>query len=86
MDAESLAATVDAPTDRRVETLDARDLPPPEPLRETLDAAAGLDAETLLLQVNDRAPRHLYPKLADRGLEYDTAETEAGVVTAVWRP
>ncbi|MFB6135454.1 MAG: DUF2249 domain-containing protein [Halobacteriaceae archaeon] len=75
-----------APADRPRETLDVRDLPPPRPLRDTLESLADLDDGTVLLQVNDRAPQHLYPKLADRGYEYDTVETEAYVLTAVWRP
>jgi hypothetical protein len=38
------------------------------------------------VQVNDREPTHLFPKLADRGAEYATAEDEDGVVTAIWFP
>ncbi|WP_435349318.1 DUF2249 domain-containing protein [Haloarchaeobius sp. HRN-SO-5] len=84
MDAESLRDATDAPSDRPCELLDARDLPPPEPLRRTLERVPDLGA-TVLVQVNDRAPQHLYPRLDDRGVEYDTTETDAGVVTAVWR-
>jgi hypothetical protein len=41
----------------------------------------------VLVQVNDRAPRHLYPKLDDRGYEYATVETGDGpVVTTIWQP
>jgi hypothetical protein len=45
-----------------------------------------MDDESVLLQYNDRAPQHLYPKLDERGYEYATKETPAGVVTAIWRP
>ncbi|MFB6106243.1 MAG: DUF2249 domain-containing protein [Halobacteriaceae archaeon] len=86
MDPETLRDAVAAPADRPVETIDARELPPPEPLRRTLERLAEMDDGTVLLQVNDRAPQHLFPKLADRGYDHDTAETDAGVVTAVWRP
>lgn len=79
---DSLPAT-DAPTDRPRETIDVRELPPPEPLRRTLERLAVLD-DAVLVQRNDRAPQHLYPKLADRGYEYDTVETEAAVVTVIW--
>jgi uncharacterized protein (DUF2249 family) len=75
-----------APADRRRERLDVRELPPPEPLTESLERATDLGDEAVLVQVNDRAPQHLYPKLEERGLEYDTVETEAAVVTAIWRP
>ena len=74
------------PTDRPVERLDVRELGPPAPLKETLERLVELDAETVLLQVNDRAPQHLYPKLEDRGYEYATAEADDGVLTAIWRP
>jgi len=83
-DAQVVARTA-APEDRPTETLDARELPPPEPLQNTLERLADLDDGTVLVQYNDRAPQHLYPKLTDRGYEYDTVETDAVVVTAIWR-
>lgn len=73
------------PPSRPVETLDARELPPPEPLRTTLELLAELDDETAVVQLNDRAPQHLYPRLGDRGYEYETTESEAGVLTAIWK-
>lgn len=82
--ADIIAAT-SAPRDRPQETLDARDLPPPQPLQNTLERLTELDAETVLVQLNDRAPQHLYPKLADREYEYETIETEGIVVTVIWR-
>ncbi|MXR42244.1 DUF2249 domain-containing protein [Halobaculum sp. WSA2] len=75
-----------APTDRPRETLDARDLPPPQPLQNTLERLAELDAGTVLVQRNDRAPRHLYPKLSDRGYEYETVEGDDVVTTVIWTP
>jgi TusA-related sulfurtransferase len=80
----ALVAETAAPTDRQIETLDARELPPPQPLQRTLERLAELDAETVLVQLNDRAPRHLYPRLADRGYEHETTETEAGTITVIW--
>lgn len=74
-----------APSDAPWETLDARDLPPPQPLQNTLERLVELDAETVLIQLNDRAPHHLYPKLTDRGYEYETVETDEVVMTAIWR-
>ncbi|MFC7074100.1 hypothetical protein ACFQJ7_01885 [Halovenus rubra] len=32
--------------------------------------------ETVLVQYNDRASQHLYPKLEDRGYQYETLEDE----------
>jgi len=77
-------ATTDAPTDRPREPIDVRELPPPEPLRRTLERLSEL-GDAVLVQRNDRAPQHLYPKLSDRGYEYDTVETDEAVVTAIWR-
>jgi uncharacterized protein (DUF2249 family) len=39
----------------------------------------------VVLQHNDRVPRHLFPKLDDRGFEYDYVETADHVVTAIWK-
>jgi len=75
-----------APKDRPRETLDVRDLPPPQPLQNTLERLAEVDAETVLVQRNDRAPRHLYPKLSDRGYEYETVEGDDVVTTVIWTP
>jgi len=79
-----LLAGTDAPRDRSHETLDARELPPPQPLQKTLELLPDLDAETVLVQLNDRAPQHLYPKLTDRGYAYETVDTEECVVTVIW--
>ncbi|SEH46015.1 Uncharacterized conserved protein [Halopenitus malekzadehii] len=98
MEAQIVLSTTDAPTDRPVETLDARDLPPPRPLKDTLERLVAIDDDVVLVQYNDRAPQHLYPKLEDRGYRYETIDAaEAGgsiridgedvdgvVVTAIW--
>lgn len=76
----------DAPSDRSWETLDASDLPPPQPLQRTLERLTDLDDTIVLVQINDRAPQHLYPKLADRGYSYDTLDTGDEVVTTIWKP
>lgn len=75
----------DVPVERDVERLDVRELGPPNPLADTLETLPELPDSTLLLQVNDRAPQHLYPKLDDRGYEYATVESEDSVLTAIWR-
>lgn len=85
VDVTEIVSETAAPADSSRETLDARELPPPQPLQNTLERLAELDAETLLVQLNDRAPQHLYPKLTDRGYEYETTETDEAVVTVIWR-
>lgn len=84
-DLTSFADRTGAPTDRTLEFLDARELPPPQPLSKTLETLATLDDRTVFVQLNDRTPQHLYPKLVDRGYTFDTVETDDGVVTAIWR-
>ncbi|WP_136715553.1 DUF2249 domain-containing protein [Halorientalis salina] len=80
----ALEAT-DAPAGVPTERLDVRDLGPPKPLKRTLERLTDLSDDTVFVQVNDRAPQHLYPKLDDRGYEYETVEFESAVVTVIWR-
>jgi uncharacterized protein (DUF2249 family) len=83
--ADSLLAETNAPSTTIHETLDVRDLPPPEPLKMTLEAVADLDDDAVVVQVSDRVPQHLFPRLDDRGFAYDTVERDDRVVTAIWR-
>lgn len=83
-DPGSILPQTEAPTDRPLERMDARDLPPPQPLRNTLERLAELDDSVVLVQVNDRAPQHLYPELEDRGYRYETVDGDP-VVTVIWR-
>lgn len=63
--------------------VDVRDLAPPKPLQETLEALETMDENGVLVQVNDRVPQHLFPKLEDRGYEYHSTG-EDPVYTAIW--
>jgi hypothetical protein len=76
---------LDLSEDRPIDPLDVRELPPPEPLQETLERVADLDEETVLVQLNDREPQFLYPKLDDRGFEYRTETVDDVVLTAIRR-
>lgn len=82
---EPYLSRVDGAPDQPYETLDARELPPPKPLRNTLETLAELDDSVSLVQLNDRRPQHLYPKLADRGYRYETLDDEKAVVTVIWK-
>jgi len=73
------------PDDAPVRELDVVSMAPPGPLVETLETLESLDEDVVLLQHNDRAPQHLYPKLDDRNYEYRTIDSDDGVVTAIWR-
>ncbi len=80
-----LANETDAPLDRGTVELDVRALGPPKPLTETLERLETLDEE-VLIQRNDRAPQHLYPKLEDRGYDYETVTDDDVTITAIWQP
>ncbi|MDQ2072654.1 DUF2249 domain-containing protein [Haloarcula sp. NS06] len=81
----ALVSETDAPDDTPTERLDVRSLGPPKPLKQTLELLADLDDDTVLVQFNDRAPQHLYPKLEDRGYDFESVETEDATVTVIWR-
>ena len=83
---DALVERTNAPKDRPHEVLDARELPPPKPLQETLERLEELDGGTVFVQVNDRSPQYLYPKLDDRGYAYHTIEESDGMVTVIWKP
>jgi hypothetical protein len=81
----SILADTDAPSDAPVETLHVADDGPPAPLRQTLELLPDLADDVVLVQYNDRAPQHLYPRLDDRGYAYETVERPGSVVTVIWR-
>jgi uncharacterized protein (DUF2249 family) len=86
IDADTVVARTAAPADAPRERLDVRNLGPPKPLANTLERLPELDDDTVLVQVNDRAPQHLYPKLDNRGYDYETVERDEAVVTVIWSP
>jgi uncharacterized protein (DUF2249 family) len=86
MSNDSFADVLDYPANAPVCELDVASMAPPAPLVETLETLESLENGTVLVQHNDRAPQHLYPKLDDRDYEYRTVETDEDVITAVWRP
>lgn len=81
----ALISETAAPTDAPTERLDVQSLGPPKPLKQTLERLADLDDDTVLVQCNDRAPQHLYPKLEDRGYDFESIETDDATVTVIWR-
>jgi hypothetical protein len=81
--AERVIEETGAPDTEPVERLDVADLGPPKPLKNTLETLADMDGG-VLVQYNDRAPQHLYPKLDDRGYAYETVEYEDVIVTVIW--
>ncbi|MBX3182782.1 MAG: DUF2249 domain-containing protein [Polyangiaceae bacterium] len=60
--------------------LDVRGLEPPEPMELTLTALASLPRGKVLIQINERVPRFLIPRLKERGFSYEVHEQQPGVV------
>ncbi len=56
------------------QTLDLRDLPPPEPMIRVLERVATLSPNETLIVHHSRIPRLLYPRLKERGLIVTTDE------------
>lgn len=73
----------DVPSDGEPTEVDVRDLAPPKPLQETLEALGSMD-DGVLVQVNDRVPQHLFPKLEERGYAHKSTG-EDPVYTAIWQ-
>ncbi|MFB6132351.1 MAG: DUF2249 domain-containing protein [Halanaeroarchaeum sp.] len=73
----------DVPSSDEPETLDVRDLPPPKPLKRTLEELQSLPDGGVLVQINDRLPQHLFARLDDRGFAYRSTDGEP-VYTAIW--
>lgn len=85
MDETAVLDHENVPDRDRVETLDVRDLPPPKPLQETLETLEALGDEPMLVQTNDRTPKHLLPKLEERGYAYESVG-DGPAYTAIWKP
>ena len=73
------------PNGREPTVTDVRDLPPPEPLQETMETLEEMDGDGLLIQVNDRQPQHLFPLLEERGFQYESSGNDP-TYTAIWKP
>jgi hypothetical protein len=86
MDPATVIPETGAPSDRPTAYIDAREMGPPEPLRETLETLPELDDDVVLVQHNDRVPKHLFPKLDARGYEHETVAVGSDTATAIWRP
>jgi uncharacterized protein (DUF2249 family) len=81
--ADASAAESEAPQaggDAGVVVLDVRDLEPPEPMVQTLEALAVLPRGATLVQLNVRVPKFLLPKLEERGFVYEIREQSPQLV------
>lgn len=65
--------------------LDVRGLEPPEPMERTLAALEELADGATLVQINERIPRFLFPRLEERGFSYEVRQDACDVVRVVIR-
>lgn len=65
--------------------LDVRGLEPPEPMVRTLEALERLPDGSALLQLVDRVPKFLLPKLTERGFAYRIVSEAPGQVRVLIR-
>lgn len=65
--------------------LDVRGLRMPGPMEATLQVLERLPDQTILLQLNERAPQFLFPLLAQKGFSYESEVTSDGVITRIWK-
>ena len=68
------------PAEEGTVVLDVRGMEPPEPMVRTLAALESLPAGETLVQVNERVPQFLLPRLAELGFEYEVREPPNGPV------
>jgi len=74
------AEVSDLPDDGDMVILDVRGLEPPEPMMRTLEALAALPPGKTLLQINQRVPQFLLPKIRERGFTYEIREQSRDLV------
>lgn len=63
-----------------VVVLDVRGLEPPEPMERTLEALEHLPRGKTLVQINERVPQFLIPRLAARGFVHEVREQSPDLV------
>lgn len=73
------SAPANAPADDVI-VLDVRGLEPPEPMVHTLAALERLPHGHTLVQINERVPRFLLPRLEEQGFQYEIVEQPGDVV------
>jgi hypothetical protein len=83
MEYDGLLEDANVPAVSEPTEVDVRELPPPEPLQETLGTLESMDGAGLLVQINDRQPQHLFPMLEERGYAYQSTG-EDPAYTAIW--
>lgn len=73
-------------TDRKIITVDCRQLFPPEPMIKVLEAVEKMRDDECVLMLHRQSPVHLFGKLGEMGLKYKLKELSDGSIQLlVWR-
>jgi len=72
--------------DRKIITVDCRDLEPPEPFVTVLEAIERMKDDEAVLMIHRKSPRLLFPRLKEKGLSFSMTETSGGSIELlIWR-
>lgn len=66
-----------------ITTIDVRNLEPPEPFQRTMELVHDMKDGDILVQINDRQPQLLFPKLDALDLKYEVEEHDDIVKTVI---
>jgi len=71
---------------RKIITVDCRDLEPPEPLVKVLEAIEEMRNDEAVLMIHRKRPRLLFPKLREKGLSFSMTEApDESIELLIWR-
>lgn len=71
---------------RKVITIDCRDLEPPEPFVKVLEAIEGMKDNEAVLMIHRKRPRLLFPKLKEKALNFNlTEKPDQSIELLIWR-
>ncbi len=72
--------------ERSVITVDCREMFPPEPMVKVLEAVETMASHEAVLMLHRHNPVHLFPKLAERKLEFHLEEHgDDSIELLIWR-
>ena len=71
----------------KIITVDCRELEPPEPMVKVLEAVEKMGKEEAVLMLHRKRPTLLFPRLKEKGLEFELTEKEdESIELLIWRP
>ena len=71
---------------RKIITIDCRDLEPPEPMIQVLEAVHLMGDDEAVMMVHRKRPRLLFPRLMELGLKHEITEEDENLVKIlIWR-